>query len=759
MKVESNKMSITSLSSSERNADMDQHHPKENFGLKLKLTHMPNTSGVVEVDTKGVIVKKVQTCLNEGYSADKFTSHIKNLQVVVTKLPTRANDPNTNNTSSISGIQVTDIVNIKEQPDMAGNCENTDSCLKLLQSLMSEQSPSYKIEDTKNWKGKSSVKGVMKTSLTGMYPEELSEREAEHSSFPLELSDINKFNELMQSSLTCVNSGDYDAHQSKSGATDHNRGTNSNYDPSARSVEQEKSQSGGSSGGEQEEKEASSEEEYVSEKKVKRKYTKRTKPKHSNTEPELLKAEPKQLNVKRKYIKRAEPEPLQLKRKYTKNTEKESQRVKRTYVRRSEEESKRGNRRYTRKTQYPVKYIQDPYKRIFIDAESVKYDITKESESGKQRLLCKLCKKVVHENEKMSHSKHHSLYGVLECVECSAKHVTVPGIKKHLLTQHGIKEMEYTIMPKHNRTSPVTMQLKTGELIVTNNIEDLYTKTATDPENVMTNHVIEALDDGTYTCSQCKNHFSNERSANRHVKQSKDIKAYITECKLCDYVSDRAGVIVAHLKRMHIEKQYKCELCELSCITLHHLRDHMKTHSLLKPHKCPYCGKGQNSDKALVTHIRNAHDNMSGITISLVCHLCGKTFKKPRHAKNHAIVAHGDKHYVCTICGMGYSFKTALKSHMNNIHKKIANCTCDICGKSFFDVVNLRAHKKSVHTQATNECPNCGKMFKRKDNLVVHMRIHTGEKPLSCQFCEFRCIQKNSMTVHMKSHHPYTMTT
>ena len=110
------------------------------------------------------------------------------------------------------------------------------------------------------------------------------------------------------------------------------------------------------------------------------------------------------------------------------------------------------------------------------------------------------------------------------------------------------------------------------------------------------------------------------------------------------------------------------------------------------------------------------------------CGLCGKSFAKKSHLKDHVLIHTGDKPNECETCGKSYTEKGSLTKH-KFIHTGEKPHRCDACGKAFIHKHHLITHML-IHTgDKPHDCETCGKSFTVKDSLTKHMLIHTGEKP------------------------------
>ncbi|XP_063049138.1 zinc finger protein ZFP2-like isoform X4 [Engraulis encrasicolus] len=172
--------------------------------------------------------------------------------------------------------------------------------------------------------------------------------------------------------------------------------------------------------------------------------------------------------------------------------------------------------------------------------------------------------------------------------------------------------------------------------------------------------------------------------------------------------------------------------------------------------------------------------------------------------------------YRCTLCGVGFSRKTALKRHQQDFHKgdkrhleqdqhthtgeesyNRGHCGersswpdsftqhtdvdsvaepyqpllhahtrttrtlvhtaerpyhCTICGQGFSQSSNFRRHQR-IHTgDKSYRCGQCGRGFFRAAHLKDHLHIHTGEKPYHCNQCGKCFSRSGAVRRHQRIH-------
>ena len=166
---------------------------------------------------------------------------------------------------------------------------------------------------------------------------------------------------------------------------------------------------------------------------------------------------------------------------------------------------------------------------------------------------------------------------------------------------------------------------------------------------------------------------------------------------------------------------------------------------------------------------------------SFVCLLCDSVFNSNEELVYHFHCHNSRKPFSCTECENKYSYRTALKKHMNShkIEKRTYACSkcgyecgnqikltdhqtahsseekfsCDKCEFITMSKFSLSKHKREQSHGDYYECMDCNSLFKFNNAFAEHMKeVHQNHKPFACQKC-VQCFSNNShLKRHMKNH-------
>lgn len=169
------------------------------------------------------------------------------------------------------------------------------------------------------------------------------------------------------------------------------------------------------------------------------------------------------------------------------------------------------------------------------------------------------------------------------------------------------------------------------------------------------------------------------------------------------------------------------------------------------PFSCRSCTKTFTSQLQLVHHRRKSHATER----SFICGICGKSFKKQIHVRNHLRTHTGERPFQCSDCGKTFSSLANLMRH-NLIHSGVRPYRCDVCHRTFSQSSNLRQHSL-LHSNATKlPCPDCPATFRWPARLAAHRYTqHPGAPaPFPCPHCEAGFLTRRQRDSHCLDQHP-----
>ncbi|XP_040021624.2 uncharacterized protein znf526 [Gasterosteus aculeatus] len=165
---------------------------------------------------------------------------------------------------------------------------------------------------------------------------------------------------------------------------------------------------------------------------------------------------------------------------------------------------------------------------------------------------------------------------------------------------------------------------------------------------------------------------------------------------------------------------------------------------------CRSCSKTFPSQLQLFHHRRKSH----AAERSFVCGICGKSFKKKMHVRNHIRIHTGERPFQCTDCGKTFSSLANLMRH-NLIHSGVRAFRCEVCHRSFSQASNLRQHSLLHANAALLCCPDCPASFRWPTKLAAHRYTqHPGAPaPFQCAHCGAGFLTRRQRHSHLLEQH------
>ena len=122
------------------------------------------------------------------------------------------------------------------------------------------------------------------------------------------------------------------------------------------------------------------------------------------------------------------------------------------------------------------------------------------------------------------------------------------------------------------------------------------------------------------------------------------------------------------------------------------------------------------------------------------------------HITNIISRLHEGTSYTCQVCDRVFSYRGALKRHIQSVHQGAKPHHCGVCDKFFSRKAHLFLHIRTVHNgEKPHRCPVCGRGFGERGTLTHHIRVvHAGQKPHQCSDCGKTFARTQGVQRHMK---------
>ena len=171
----------------------------------------------------------------------------------------------------------------------------------------------------------------------------------------------------------------------------------------------------------------------------------------------------------------------------------------------------------------------------------------------------------------------------------------------------------------------------------------------------------------------------------------------------------------------------QCPHCNMIITGKKSFKRHLRnTHQMLMPRdgeevQCQVCGKTLKHLQILKTHMKEVHGDRS-----YTCNICGLNLSCQRNLNTH-MITHTTPSIPCDQCGKLFKRKYAVKNHIKKFHMQIKEKMCDQCDKSFADARHLREHVLAIHEKLKPfGCEVCDFKCARIDNLNTHRKKSHG---------------------------------
>lgn len=236
------------------------------------------------------------------------------------------------------------------------------------------------------------------------------------------------------------------------------------------------------------------------------------------------------------------------------------------------------------------------------EASSEYKDMTSAVQSPQKKFKCEQCNYSSHRKSNLRQHKETHSTASIPCNECRKTFKSATLLNKHKRTHQPEEEHQCVLC----------------EFVATR--ADLLSR------HITRNHKNKSH---TYKCFNCSKSFSEYASYKGHfasgiICQAQPLNPRVESstlspptdsqirCEKCQYKTTEPHLLAAHIAEIHSgAKEAKCSICHKIFTSFRLLMSHRRSHSNIKPYKCPQCDKSFKRNSSMHQHVRKSHSNIT----------------------------------------------------------------------------------------------------------------------------------------------------
>ncbi|KAJ2942264.1 hypothetical protein O0L34_g15811 [Tuta absoluta] len=372
--------------------------------------------------------------------------------------------------------------------------------------------------------------------------------------------------------------------------------------------------------------------------------------------------------------------------------------------------------------------VANVYQRLKIPYEDVNYWLAKERNSiffKRLKYKCEKCAKMIVKKNLQDHARRHATNSDLKytCDYCSLSFKRKVNLMNHLTLHTYVrccKFCDYKCISTVHMYSHVRKQHTTPR-----RVQCLQCKSDFQNTRLFYNHYHKDhyKQNKTFICDHCNKQFAQHRTIEQHI-----FKNHTTHtCSKCSLTFKRPSRLKQHYELKHrvarTEASY-CVECDRQFDNVPQYQYHIRTAVAHQQER-----KSHISSVAKQELRRINEPYRSPSKRPAQCLACPKVYSKRQNMMNHYNKVHlGQSKYRCNVCDKMFINNTRLQSHIKYSHEghvRERNDICAVCGRGFTCKKVLQNHMRTHTGERPFACPHCDSKFAQRTAMVTHVKnIH-----------------------------------
>lgn len=306
-----------------------------------------------------------------------------------------------------------------------------------------------------------------------------------------------------------------------------------------------------------------------------------------------------------------------------------------------------------------------------------------------KKFICRLCK---HTFTKFSELDQHRVLSHKTCKKCERVFTYSSDVKRHTCTtQSSDLPFQCTFCTKafsKQKTQNIHQRRHTGSLP----FKCIKCPKTFLKKSQLARHTLVHVEERPHQCSHCSKGFTSVWKLREHSRLHESGKFI---CYICHNEYHSQWYLESHIKVSHQGMEMTCTKCPRTFYDIYKLREHLRSHDVVKKHECLVCRKEFSTGTYLRMHNRRVHREHK-------CPKCDKMIHGVYTFREHISAHENPKKFVCDICQQELPGQFHLNRHFEKTHKEQS---CPSCSETF---TSLPKYRKHVKTHISPKCTEEG---------------------------------------------------